>query len=72
MKRIFFSAALTFFVFGSLAGCQIFKKDSSKAPSREAQADLKLAQQKTPPSESKVRELLETPQPGYDQEPAGV
>lgn len=63
MVRFLFRVLLFFSVVSSFLGCR------TEAKTREAKADAQLLQKKSAPSPTKVKELLEEPQPGYRQEP---
>ncbi len=66
MKNILCSILLLM-LFVGLTACQMFKKESSE--SREAQADLELAQEEPAPNQERLREKAAEPQTGFQQEP---
>jgi hypothetical protein len=66
MKNILCTVLLVT-VFVSLSACQMFRKGSPET--REAEADLELAQKEPAPSQERLVEKVEEPQTGFQQEP---
>ena len=67
MLRSLFLAFLFITTASVFVGCK-----ATEQKTREAKADSQLLQKKPAPSPAKVKELLEEPQPGYNQEPGST